>query len=153
MIILSPHLTEAEFLGTSQRDLLDEQDRIWHGTPALQEAGQRFAATVFEQVRKITGPLHVNSGYRCPALNLRVGGRSNSRHMLALAADVVPIEMDIREAMHRITLAAQAGVVPDLDEAIFEFGRWIHIQAATTGSPARRLALQTADGKSFAAFA
>ena len=33
-------------------------------------------------------PIHVNSGYRCPALNKAVGGASNSGHMYGIAADI-----------------------------------------------------------------
>lgn len=39
-------------------------------------------------------PIHVNSGYRCPALNEAVGGAKNSQHMKGMAADItlVPTE-------------------------------------------------------------
>ena len=33
-------------------------------------------------------PLHVNSGYRCPAYNERIGGAKESQHMLGKAADL-----------------------------------------------------------------
>ena len=33
-------------------------------------------------------PLHVNSGYRCPALNKAVGGKPTSQHLKGEAADI-----------------------------------------------------------------
>lgn len=33
-------------------------------------------------------PIHVNSGYRSPAHNDKVGGKKNSYHMKAMAADI-----------------------------------------------------------------
>lgn len=34
-------------------------------------------------------PIHVNSGYRTPAYNKRIGGVANSQHVKARAADIV----------------------------------------------------------------
>jgi len=34
-------------------------------------------------------PIHINSGYRCPAHNASVGGAAHSQHLLGTAADVV----------------------------------------------------------------
>lgn len=33
-------------------------------------------------------PIHVNSGYRSPSYNAKIGGAKNSQHMLAKAADI-----------------------------------------------------------------
>lgn len=33
-------------------------------------------------------PIHINSGYRSPAHNEKVGGKKNSKHMKAMAADI-----------------------------------------------------------------
>lgn len=146
---LSPHLTVAEFLGTSHRDLLAEQRRIWDGRPALQDAARRFASQVFEPVRRLLGPLHVNSGYRCPPLNSLVGGHPASRHMLGIAADVVPVEVEIGKAMKILAGAISAGALPDIDQAIIECGSWLHVQGAPVGSTPRRMALYSPDGKTF----
>jgi uncharacterized protein YcbK (DUF882 family) len=46
-----------------------------------------------ELIRRHFGkPVHVNSGYRTRSYNKRIGGATNSRHCLGLAADI-----DIRE--------------------------------------------------------
>lgn len=36
----------------------------------------------------IDEPLHINSGYRSPAHNARVGGKKNSYHLKGMAADI-----------------------------------------------------------------
>ena len=44
---------------------------------------------VLDPLRQAWGkPIHVNSGYRCPALNKAVGGVPHSQHMLGEAADI-----------------------------------------------------------------
>jgi Uncharacterized protein conserved in bacteria len=44
---------------------------------------------VLDPLREAYGkPIHVNSGYRCPALNKAVGGVSNSEHLTGNAADI-----------------------------------------------------------------
>ncbi len=46
-----------------------------------------------EELRKKTGPLVVNSGYRCPAHNRNVGGAKNSQHVKGTAADIRATKM------------------------------------------------------------
>ena len=43
---------------------------------------------VLEPIRKHYGPVTVNSGYRCPALNTLVKGARKSNHLYGYAADV-----------------------------------------------------------------
>lgn len=47
-------------------------------------------------------PIKVNSGYRCPELNKKVGGVPNSYHTKGLAVDGVPIGMTPEEAWEEI---------------------------------------------------
>lgn len=37
---------------------------------------------------RLNMPININSGYRCPGLNKRVGGVKNSQHIFGLAADI-----------------------------------------------------------------
>ena len=46
----------------------------------------RLCCTVLEPLRALVGPLRVNSGYRCEAVNAAVGGSSNSAHLYGRAA-------------------------------------------------------------------
>lgn len=41
-----------------------------------------------EELKVHTGPLSINSGYRCPTHNRNVGGASNSQHLKGTAADI-----------------------------------------------------------------
>lgn len=44
---------------------------------------------VLDPLREAWGsPIHVNSGYRCPALNRAVNGAPHSQHMRGEAADI-----------------------------------------------------------------
>lgn len=46
--------------------------------------------SLLETIREHFGrPVIVNSGYRSPSHNRRVGGAKNSRHVMGLAADIV----------------------------------------------------------------
>ena len=47
-----------------------------------------------EKYRNLAGPVHIESGYRCPPRNKAVGGASNSQHMYGTAADVSYKERD-----------------------------------------------------------
>lgn len=52
-------------------------------------ANLRVTALGCEQIRfAISRPLHVMSGYRCPALNAAVGGSKTSAHLTGFAADL-----------------------------------------------------------------
>lgn len=46
-----------------------------------------------EELRVKTGPLIINSGYRCPTHNKNVGGAKNSQHIKGTAADVRATKM------------------------------------------------------------
>lgn len=49
---------------------------------------------VLDPVReRLAKPIIVNSGYRCPKRNLKVGGVKNSQHMKGEAADIRPREV------------------------------------------------------------
>jgi hypothetical protein len=41
-----------------------------------------------EPVRLETGPMIIDSGFRCPKHNAAVGGKTNSAHLIGLAADI-----------------------------------------------------------------
>lgn len=46
-----------------------------------------------EELRTVTGPLIINSGYRCPIHNKNVGGASSSQHLKGTAADLKATKM------------------------------------------------------------
>ena len=45
---------------------------------------------LLEPARLLVGPIIVNSGFRCEAVNSKVGGVCNSQHLIGQAADIRP---------------------------------------------------------------
>ena len=70
------------------------------------------------------GPIHVNSGYRCPELNKAVGGTPTSQHQRGEAADIT---VGSRTANRRLLALIKRLNLP-YDQLIDEKGgRWIHV--------------------------
>ena len=72
-------------------------------------------------------PVVITSGYRCPWLNRKVGGVSNSYHLRGLAADI-----HIESRLHARIMFDFLKDVPAVDSVLFEPGRsgsrWLHVQ-------------------------
>lgn len=100
------------------------------GAPIV--ANLRVLAEGLERVRAVLGgrPIHVNSGYRCPALNLAIGGATKSKHMDGFAADIVCPEFGTPLEVCRAVDAAGIAVA----QIIHELGRWSHIAFAPPGT-------------------
>lgn len=123
---LSPNFKLAEFTrsATALKYGIDN-------TPGYAEIANMayLVAHVLQPAREAFGkPIVISSGYRCPALNSRVGGVSDSRHLLGMAADIVcTSEADYRRLFS--ILKANAWV----DLLLFEHkgkSRWLHVQVA-----------------------
>lgn len=101
-----------------------EQHGIDNSPPAEVIANLAILAAGLEAVQSLLGhPLEISSGYRCPALNERVGGSHTSQHVRGLAADFVcPGYGTPLEVARAIGASAIA-----YDQCILEFGRWVHI--------------------------
>jgi zinc D-Ala-D-Ala carboxypeptidase len=101
-----------------------ERERI-DNTPAPEILDNlRRLAQGLEQVRALTGfPLEISSGYRCPELNLRVGGARTSQHTRGQAADFTCDEfgppLEIIKAIRDSDI--------EFDQCILEYARWVHI--------------------------
>lgn len=80
---------------------------------------------VLDPLREQYGkPIHVNSGYRCDALNKAVGGSKTSQHRYGLAADITA---GSKFENRRLFILAQKLNLP-FDQLIDEKGySWIHI--------------------------
>lgn len=129
-IRVSPHFTFAELTTTEHREFLAEQAEP---PPQVRANLVRLAVDLLEPARELVGPLRVNSGYRCPGLNAAIKGSKTSAHMDGAAADLWPLDMDLNDAFTRI---AQSGL--NFDQAIYEYGRWIHLGAARHALEPRR---------------
>jgi hypothetical protein len=69
-------------------------------------------------------PIHVNSGYRCPALNKAVNGSKTSHHMTGLAADITAGSPTKNKVLFDLAQELNLPFDQLIDEKNF---RWIHI--------------------------
>ena|SRR3990170_2310758 len=71
----------------------------------------KLLAENLEVLRKEIGkPIHVNSGYRTPAYNEKIGGEKNSFHKKAMAADITVAGLTPRQvhlAIDRLLLSGK----------------------------------------------
>ena len=108
---------------------------------SAQENIKALVEQVLDPIREQLGkPIMVNSGYRCPRHNLRVGGAVNSQHMKGEAADIRLAEM-----------ADNAEIV----SAIKENGEWdqmivypvfVHVSWKKAGGNRKEILKKTAKG-------
>jgi len=116
---LTAHFTleELTFSSTAQRLGIDNMP-----SPEI-AAHLTVCAMGLEKVRALLGaPLHIDSGYRCPALNKAVGGVPDSAHVQGYAADFVCQDYGTPLMIAR----AIAGSDIAFDQVIQE-GSWVHI--------------------------
>ena len=100
----------------------------------------RYLAVNLENVRDITGALHINSGYRCPELNESVGSKPTSQHLKGEAADCRSLTGLSPLQLCRMVAASK---IP-FDQIIYEFKSWMHISFVAPPHTPRR-ALLTID--------
>lgn len=114
---LSPHFTLEELTTTQHRE-------IDNSAPASLVPTLTVTAQKMEAVRSLLGNrvISVSSGYRCPALNIAVGGARASAHLLGYAVDFncysfgTPLEV------------CRAIATSDLPfDQLIEEGTWVHI--------------------------
>jgi zinc D-Ala-D-Ala carboxypeptidase len=79
----------------SYREFEDSEIAEYHNirnvisTFEVRDSVKALVLTVLQPLRDAIGlPIHINSGYRCPALNRLVGGVSTSQHLLGEACDI-----------------------------------------------------------------
>jgi len=152
---LSPHFTLAEMtrsdvalrLGIDNGAPLDAIERL-----------KALCAAVLEPVRLRHGPLVVNSGYRCPALNRAIGGAAESQHMRGEAADIEAAESGVSN----YTLACWIRDRCPFDQVILECYQpgkprsgWVHVSYRPIGGagvgvgPVNRGQTLTYDGRTY----
>lgn len=135
---LSAHFTLEELIAseTAARKGID------NGPPADLLPNLRALAEGLERVRDSLGghPIHINSGYRCAALNSAVGGAAHSMHMRGLAADILCPQYGPPLAVCRAIVAADI----ETDQIIHEYGKWCHVSFAAPAQRPRRQLLTIA---------
>lgn len=89
---------------------------------------------VLDPARERLGqPIRVNSGYRCHALNMAVGGVPESQHLLGEAADITTYSTTDNRRLYEILLTLP------FDQLIWERGNdkgpaWIHVSYRREGN-------------------
>jgi uncharacterized protein YcbK (DUF882 family) len=68
--------------------------------------------------------IHVNSGYRCPALNEAVGGSKTSQHMKGMAADITGGSTAKNKELFNLIIKLDLPFDQLIDEKNF---RWVHV--------------------------
>lgn len=116
----------------SEHFSLEEMIATGHGpnvpTPEIID-NLTVTANGMEAVRHLLGdrPIHVNSGYRCPAVNKAVGGVPNSAHLTGFAVDFVCPEFGTPLEICKVLATAPL----KWDQLIFE-QTWCHVSFAPT---------------------
>jgi len=97
--------------------------------PAATIENLRRLADGLEQVLTLLGnPLSISSGYRCPSLNIAVGGSPSSQHVLGLAADFTC--EDFGSPLAIAQAIGESNI--NFDQCILEYDRWVHISFSST---------------------
>lgn len=90
----------------------------------------KMKAETLDPIEQLIGPVQVNSGYRSPAVNQRVGGASNSLHLKGRAMDIAPRSMSVSAAYDAI-VASGIPYTRILKEPIGSSNpTWLHIETA-----------------------
>jgi hypothetical protein len=121
---LSESFTYAEFCASevAARAGIDNRmpDEVMSSAIALCE-------NVLEPARAALGPIRINSGYRCKALNTKIGGAWGSQHQFGQAADIIPLAAGVStwDLLRWIYKNCP------FDQLIDEFsGSWVHVSYA-----------------------
>ena len=85
-LLLSPHFKLAEFERSATATKLGIDNRVpSHYIPVLQQLCQEILEPLRDFAQQ---PVVISSGYRCPQLNIKVGGVYSSQHTLGEACDI-----------------------------------------------------------------
>lgn len=104
-----------------------------------------LVANVLQPLRDMFGEsIHVNSGYRSPAVNKAIGGAPTSQHCTGQAAD-----LDCSDNAKLFHLIADFF---DFDQLIWEGGNntqpsWVHVSYKSANNRRQKLKMQNVNGK------
>ena len=133
---LSEHFSLAELTKSSHAEVYNVPSHV-----AIENL--KRVCEWLEELRAPVGvPIIINSGYRSPQLNKRVGGSATSNHLTGCAVDirVDGIEQAIRYAAILLNIADDIG--KDFDEILIEKNRygamWLHFAVRPPSMQNRR---------------
>ena len=142
-LMLSPHFSYEEMT----RSAWAEENGVDNTPDDLQLAGLiNLCWKLGEPLRETFGPIRVNSGFRCQAVNEGVHGVGNSKHLSGEAIDIyLPSEKLGKEYFMFI----QKNV--DFDQLLFEHNRsgaiWIHCSVCLNPKENRHMAISNYKAK------
>ncbi len=84
---------------------------------------------LLEPARQEVGPIMINSGFRCEAVNRQVGGVTNSQHLVGQAADIRP--KDPQQFQRLVDFLRRHALVDQL----LTGSNWLHISWNPFGPP------------------
>ena len=100
---------------------------------ASDTANRKELAELLQKIRDKYGyPIHVNSGYRCLALNNVVGGSKTSQHVIGQAADIVATGGRTNAHLFNVIKGMIASGEIQVGQLIWEYGtkqepNWVHV--------------------------
>ena len=96
-------------------------------TPEIKQHLQELITKLLNPIREVWGgPIIVTSGYRCKALNEKVGGVKTSAHLSGYAADLIPGNGQRAKFIKFVQNYLKTAGIP-FDQCIDEYGRWCHV--------------------------
>ena len=105
----------------------------------------RLVDKVLDPLREKVGAIRINSGYRTPEYNRKIGGSSTSQHTKGEAVDIFPLKKDIDDVFALIIREFK------FDQLILEKNnagaRWIHISYKAEGNRQQAMTATVANGK------
>lgn len=113
------------------REMITTQHRYLDNTPSPEVIAKltELCRRLLEPVREQFGPLLVTSGYRCPQLNVAIGGSKVSAHIYGCAADFVSFyHVPTRHIVEWIASADESHL--PFDQVIDEYSStssWVHL--------------------------
>lgn len=98
---------------------------------------EKLTEKILDPIRRAYGkPIYINSGYRSPLLNAKVGGAKNSRHKLGLAADITggspAANRELLKACRKMLNQLPIGQLIAEKMTDNETPTWIHIDYSPT---------------------
>lgn len=119
-------LNELIYSVTAEKNKIDNR-------PSVQVIAnlKSLCENVLQPLRNALGcPIVITSGFRCAILNKKVGGQSNSQHLMGQAADLVVPQKNLKDVFNYIKSHL------NYDQLLYEYSKtdkWIHVSFRNDG--------------------